>query len=414
VGNPIFKVGMLFESVEVLRKAVTEYSVKQRVDIWFSRNEQKRLKAHCADGCPWLLYGSVDNRSNGMVIKTYQGTHNCQRKWVVKRCTSRWLAEKYLESFRADKKMSIANFGRVVQKEWNLTPSRSKLQRARRLAMQTVMGDEVEQYKLLWDYGNELRKSNPGTSFFLTLDGNIFSTLYLSLDACKRGFLSACRPLIFLDGCHIKTKYGGQILTAVGIDPNDCMYPIALGIVEVESLSSWTWFLETLKTDLGIANTFPWTIMTDKQKVMTTLVASIYFKCHNQLHCNSNHLIAMQGLIPAVQKVFPESEHRFCVRHLYSNFQQHFKGENLKNQLWSCARSSSVPQWNRNMDKMRTLDKKAYEWLEKMPPQTWTRAFFSTFPKCDVLLNNMCEVFNKYILEAREMPILSMLEQSKG
>ena len=147
---------------------------------------------------------------------------------------------------------------------------------------------------------------------------------------------------------------------------------------------------------------------------MTTLVASIYFKCHNQLHCNSNHLIAMQGLIPAVQKVFPESEHRFCVRHLYSNFQQHFKGENLKNQLWSCARSSSVPQWNRNMDKMRTLDKKAYEWLEKMPPQTWTRAFFSTFPKCDVLRNNMCEVFNKYILEAREMPILSMLEQIKG
>jgi hypothetical protein len=151
VGNPIFKVGMLFESVEVLRKAITEYSVKQRVDIWFSRNEQKRLKTQCADGCPWLLYGSVDNRSNGMVIKTYQGTHNCQRKWVVKRCTSRWLAEKYLESFRADKKMSIANFGRVVQKEWNLTPSRSKLQRARRLAMQTVMGDEVEQYKLLWE-----------------------------------------------------------------------------------------------------------------------------------------------------------------------------------------------------------------------------------------------------------------------
>ena len=111
--------------------------------------------------------------------------------------------------------------------------------------------------------------------------------------------------------------------------------------------------------------------------------------------------------------MFPESEHRFCVRHLYSNFQQHFKGENLKNQLWACARSTTVVRWNENMDKMKVLDQKAFEWLEKMPPNTWVRAFFSTYCKCDILLNNSCEVFNKYILDAREMPVLSMLEQIK-
>ena len=78
----------------------------------------------------------------------------------------------------------------------------------------------------------------------------------------------------------------------------------------------------------------------------------------------------MQGLIPAVGQVFLESEHRFCVRHLYSNFQQHFKGENLKNQLWAWARSTTVVRWNENMDKMKVLDQKAFEWLEKMPPNT--------------------------------------------
>ena len=30
-----------------------------------------------------------------------------------------------------------------------------------------------------------------------------------------------------------------------------------------------------------------------------------------------------------------------------------------------------------------------------------------------MLLNNSCEVFNKYILEAREMPILSILQRIK-
>jgi hypothetical protein len=89
----------------------------------------------------------------------------------------------------------------------------------------------------------------------------------MCLDASKRGFLEGCRPVIFLDGCHIKTRYIGQLLCAVGIDPNDCIFPIALAAVEVEDTVTWTWFLDTVKADLGIVNTTPWTIMSDKQKV---------------------------------------------------------------------------------------------------------------------------------------------------
>jgi hypothetical protein len=55
---------------------------------------------------------------------------------------------------------------------------------------------------------------------------------------------------------------------------------------------------------------------------------------------------------------------------MYSNFQQLFKGENLKNQLWACVRSTTVVQFNKNMEKMRVLNEKAFKWLEKMPPNT--------------------------------------------
>lgn len=71
--------------------------------------------------------------------------------------------------------------------------------------------------------------------------------------------------------------------------------------------------------------------------------------------------------------MFPDSEHRFCVRHLYSNFQGHFKGENLKDQLRACARSSTVERWNLNMDRMKALNKDAHAWLEKKAPKTWVR-----------------------------------------
>jgi hypothetical protein len=57
------------------------------------------------------------------------------------------------------------------------------------------------------------------------------------------------------------------MLTSVGIDGNDCIYPLAMGIVEVECTSAWEWFLTTLKEYLNITNTSPFTIMSDKQKV---------------------------------------------------------------------------------------------------------------------------------------------------
>ena len=115
---------------------------------------------------------------------------------------------------------------------------------------------------MLWDYGHEIRRSNPGSSFFLALDNQArFNKAYMCLDACKRGYLQGCRPMIFIDGCHIKTRYIGQLLVAVGIDPNNCIFPIAIGFVEVEDKPNWVWFLERMNNDLCIINTSPWTVI---------------------------------------------------------------------------------------------------------------------------------------------------------
>ena len=103
----------------------------------------------------------------------------------------------------------------------------------------------------------------------------------------------------------------------------------------------------------------------------------------------------VQGLINAVKEQFPDSEHRFCVRHMWQNFQQTFRGDALKNQLWTIARSSTVVRYEKNMAYMKALNPDAHAWLDKLDPHTWVRAFHSETPKCDILLNNNCEVFNK-------------------
>ncbi|XP_024310338.1 uncharacterized protein LOC112268650, partial [Brachypodium distachyon] len=95
------------------------------------------------------------------------------------------------------------------------------------------------------------------------------------------------------------------------------------------------------------------------------------------------------------------------------NFAKKWKGDVFKNKLWAIARSYTHADWMRNMEEIKLLDEAAHDYLEAIEPSAWYRAFFGEFPKSDILLNNNCEVFNKYILDARELPILSMLEKIK-
>jgi hypothetical protein len=103
----------------------------------------------------------------------------------------------------------------------------------------------------------------------------------------------------------------------------------------------------------------------------------------------------LQGLTRAVGDYFPDSEHRFCVRHMWQNFNIRFKGEVLKNQLWKIARSTTLVGWEAAMEEMKEVNMDAYKWLKELAPNTWVRALQSDFPKCDILLNNNCEVLNK-------------------
>ena len=56
------------------------------------------------------------------------------------------------------------------------------------------------------------------------------------------------------------------------------------------------------------------------------------------------------------------------------------------------------------------MDQVAYNWLIAANPNRWVRSHFSTRAKCDALTNNLCESFNSNILEAREKPIVGLIE----
>ncbi|XP_058202608.1 uncharacterized protein LOC131317045 [Rhododendron vialii] len=106
----------------------------------------------------------------------------------------------------------------------------------------------------------------------------------------------------------------------------------------------------------------------------------------------------------------PNVEHRFCLRHLYANYRKKFKGKELKDLMWRAASATTVWAHNHHMKTLEGLDKGAHKWLKDIPAEQWCRSHFSPRSKCDYLVNNLSESFNNYILEARDKPIISMLE----
>ena len=94
-----------------------------------------------------------------------------------------------------------------------------------------------------------------------------FKRLYVCFKPVVEGFKAGCRSVIGLDGCFLKTITKGIMLSAIGKDGNDQMYPIAWAVVEGENENSWKWFIELLMDSLEIVDGSGWTIISDQQKV---------------------------------------------------------------------------------------------------------------------------------------------------
>ncbi|XP_072077749.1 uncharacterized protein [Arachis hypogaea] len=221
-------------------------------------------------------------------------------------------------------------------------------------AKEMIEGSEIAQYARLRDYANEILKTNSGSTTFYRVGWDIH-----------------------------KRILWGQLLTAIGQDANNHIYPIAYAVVESENKESWKWFLEILQEDVGDFQANGFNFMSDMQK----------------------------GLIPAVQEIYPNANHRFCTMHIWQNFRKKWNDLQLKMCMWYCAKATTTQDFNAAMERLKRINAGTWEYLDKISPKQWSRAHFSEYPKLDNYTNNNCEVFNAKVKKMRSKPIITMLEE---
>ncbi|KAL3519699.1 hypothetical protein ACH5RR_017848 [Cinchona calisaya] len=144
-----------------------------------------------------------------------------------------------------------------------------------------------------------------------------FQWLYYFLFACKQGFLDGCRTIIGLDGCFLKSPFGGQLLTAMGRDGSNNMFPIAFTVDEVECYDSWKWFLEFLIGDIGTHNgSIPYTFISKRDKAIITMLECIRRRLMQRIQLKRLGMEKFQGTIcPNIKVKFEKNKKlsRGCV-----------------------------------------------------------------------------------------------------
>ncbi|KAK9993015.1 hypothetical protein SO802_022718 [Lithocarpus litseifolius] len=199
----------------------------------------------------------------------------------------------------------------------------SQVYRSRKTARGLITGNEEAQYGLLRDYAKMIRRTDVGSKVILQIEMENedaepkFKRIYIRYNAQKVSFLGGYRPFVGLDGCHLKGKFVGQLLSATAKDGNDNIFPVAMAVVEQKNKDNWIWFLEQFIDDIGRLEELNLVFISDKQK----------------------------GLLPAIETLFPTIEHGYCVKHIYNNFKVNHKGMELKSVLWRDKPNLSMLEW---------------------------------------------------------------------
>ncbi|GJV89777.1 mutator type transposase [Tanacetum coccineum] len=71
-------------------------------------------------------------------------------------------------------------------------------------------------------------------------------------------------------------------------------------------------------------------------------------------------------------------------------------------QVLNTAKATSEGEFKKKMGELKPFNSNAYDWLMKIPLEQWSRAYFSGRAKCDLLINNICEVINRQLVDGRE------------
>ncbi|XP_022856024.1 uncharacterized protein LOC111377190 [Olea europaea var. sylvestris] len=330
------------------------------------------LTVICADdNCKWMLRASSVKQSVIFMIRKFNNVHTCSVDFHrnARRHTTTFVIVEHIlgrldNLYRSYDPTAIA---RDMEREFGVKINCQKAHRGKVTTLHMLHGTPMDSFQKLSSYCHVVGESNPGTVTYIEVDSrNRFHYFFLAFGASISGYMHYLRPVICVDGSHLKRSIQGCAFAGNSQDANKQIYLLAWGIIDAETNRSWMWFISNLKELRGDSDEL--VFVSDRKNSI----------------CNS------------IVYLFPLSHHGYCNWHLEKNSIQRYNNASVIFLFKRAARTSRLEEFERLTGQIRRVSERAYGYLERAGLSFWSRALFLG-QRYNILTNNNTQSLNSML-----------------
>ncbi|KAE8685101.1 cysteine-rich repeat secretory protein 38-like [Hibiscus syriacus] len=214
--------------------------------------------------------------------------------------------------------------------------------------LKIALGSPEASFAQLPAYCHNLKLKNPGSVTHIKTDRDgRFELLFIAIGATIRSFITCMRPVIIVDGAHLKGRYLGVNLLAVAMDANNGILPIAYGANSIDN---------------------------------------------------------------AVRRCFPDAFHGLCGVHLYRNLKSRSAGiKKHKWTYWKAVKAYREVDFNKHINCLRRVLPQCAQTLEDVGFERWSRVH-QLGARYGFMTSNSAESINALSRHSRKLPITMLME----
>lgn len=439
-GCSMIQVNQIFPNKQELKDTVSRWAVVSLREVWVQNSSPSKYSVKCrAPECNFYVH-AYKPKYEMYWIASIVKNHSCTLQNLGKRhrnLTANLIANELYSEIIEKRDMECSFIQRAVRRQFKYEITYQKAWRAKQIALQKRWGSYEASYSNLPRVLEIIKDKNPGTytAFQESIYQDrprVFRRAFLSLGPCIESF-KHCRPVLCVDGTFLTGKYKGQILTAIGVDANQQILPLAFAFVEGENKESWLWFLRHLKVG----------VVFDRPNVCII---------HDR---HAGLLSAVKSLQQDPDEPFPwrDLQSRWCMRHMAANFYNKFRSKKLmdmfkklccQNQegkfkaLWeeldkltsahvqemskkpltedNIGVTPGLPPLGEGLDdpairRRRGRNIKCFShWIEAEPKEKWALLYDTYGARWGIMTSNLAEVYNWVIRGLRGLPLIGIIE----